>query len=276
MLKRILIAVSLVLAFSACQNENSITGTGDHVLTGQVFAGDSPAADVTVSVPGVGTATTTDSNGRFMIVGLPGSVQLMFTRADGVNATAEVDLTMAAEVSFELEKDQVSLLKKEKSPKPQKRELEGLVTAVSATSITVNAAGKGEVTVEITSSTKIRHGSRKLTATQLKKNDRVHVKAIVNADGSLTAEEIKLQKPAPTRSVQFEGKILSISATEITIDAAGKGEVTLTINSSTKLRKGNRKLKWDELHQGDRVHIKGTEDSEGNKVAVEIKLQNPA
>ena len=79
----------------------------------------------------------------------------------------------------------------------QTKELEGLITAVSDTSITVmNASTAKPETAAITKSTIIRKGNTPLTAKDLKVGDRVHVKTTTNADGTLTATEIMLQNPA--------------------------------------------------------------------------------
>ncbi len=77
----------------------------------------------------------------------------------------------------------------------QTRELEGLITAVSASSITVNNASTGgPVTAAITSSTVIRKGNRTLTPSDLHVGDRVHVKTS-GSGSSLTATEILVQNP---------------------------------------------------------------------------------
>jgi hypothetical protein len=77
----------------------------------------------------------------------------------------------------------------------QTKELEGLITAVSDTSITVmNASTNSPVTAAITSSTVIRKGNTRLTAKDLKVGDRVHVKTTGSGD-SLTATEIMRQNP---------------------------------------------------------------------------------
>ncbi len=79
----------------------------------------------------------------------------------------------------------------------QTKELEGPITAVSDTSITVmNASTAGPETAAITKSTVIRKGNTTLTAKDLKAGDRVHVKTTANTDGTLTATEIMLQNPA--------------------------------------------------------------------------------
>jgi len=76
---------------------------------------------------------------------------------------------------------------------PAKRELEGPVTAISAASITVTDASSGEQTALINGDTVIRKGGTTLTTADIKVGDRVHVRAKVEADNSLTALEIMLQ-----------------------------------------------------------------------------------
>lgn len=80
-------------------------------------------------------------------------------------------------------------------PKPTKMELEGLILAISPDAITVMDASTGEQTAAINEDTVIRKGKDQLTVDDLKAGDRVHVKAKVEDDESLTAEEIKLQNP---------------------------------------------------------------------------------
>jgi hypothetical protein len=74
-------------------------------------------------------------------------------------------------------------------------ELEGLILAVSPNSITIMDASTGEQTAAINEDTVIRKGKDKLTVDDLRAGDRVHVRARVEDDESLTAEEIKLQNP---------------------------------------------------------------------------------
>jgi hypothetical protein len=84
------------------------------------------------------------------------------------------------------------------------------------------------------------------------------------------------RRAAPSAPLmQFEGIVKSISATEIVVTSSHKEDVTLTIDDHTVIRKGNQTLQATDLKAGDRVHVKAkvTDDS---KLALEIKLQNPA
>jgi len=291
----ILVAVSLALTFllAGCHGESSLTGppSGSHVLTGQVvpvgdLAGSSPAG-ITVSCSG--QVATTDAAGQFAFMGLPdasgqytilsttassGNLQLAFSRKDGINASGSVSAA-AASVIVQLQKSQASIVVTGLS----KREIEGLITAISSSSITVNDASTGgPVTAAITSSTVIRKGNQTLTATNLKVGDRVHVKASVNADSSLTAFEIMLQQSGTDggQTQELEGLITAVSDSSITVNNASTGgPVTALITGDTVIRRGNTTIAAKDLHVGDQVHVK-TVGSGDTLTATEIILQNPA
>lgn len=291
----LVIAVALMLV-SCSDSENSITGSFDHVLSGQIVAAGNlssseiasqseltalagrPVAGVEVRARGTGVAATSDSSGRFALAGLPSNVELTFKRSDGIDATANVNVQSNPVVLVELQKNQANVIPAGQS----KRELEGLITEVSATSITVNNASTGgPMTAQITATTVIRHGNTPLTPADLEVDDRVHVRAMINDDGSLTALEIKLQNPADddddddSKTQQIEGTIAEISASEIKVnDASTHGVVTAKITAETKIRKGNQDLEWDDLHVNDRVHVKARKEG-ADLIALEIRLQNP-
>src|SRR5688572_22054675 len=269
----LVMAVALMLV-SCSDSENSITGSFDNVLSGQIVAAGNlssseiasqgevtasagrPVTGVEVRARGTGVAAISDSTGRFALAGLPSNVELTFKRSDGIDAKANVNVQSNPVVVVELQKNQANVIPAGQS----KREIEGLILAVSDTSITVNNASTGgPVTAEITATTVIRHGNTPLTPSDLEVDDRVHVRAMINDDGSLTALEIKLQNPADddgngSTTQQIEGKITEISADQIKVnDASTHGVVTAKITAETKIRKGNQTLKWDDLHVNDRV-----------------------
>src|SRR6266511_4015509 len=147
---------------AGCRHENSVTGptTGTGVLSGQIVAvGDLAGSSVAgISVTCSGQVVETDASGRFTFVGLSanserfafsaGDRQLSFSRSDGINASANVS-SDASSVVVHLQKTQATVIVTGQS----KREIEGLITAVSSTSITVNDASTGgPVTSAITSS----------------------------------------------------------------------------------------------------------------------------
>lgn len=165
-------------------------------------------------------------------------------------------------------------------------ELEGKLLAVSETEVEIDAAGRGPVVVEIDEYTVIRKGNRSYAPADLMVGWRVHIKAVGDGE-SVRAIEIKVQNtniddgddgdgegPGATK-VELEGLIVTVSATEITVNAAGKGPTTAIIDDGTVIRFGNKKLTPEDLKQGDRVHVKAERDGE-DLVARTIMLQRPA
>lgn len=299
--KRILTILSLTLVIAACSDgENSITGGyGNYVLSGQIFAvgnlsGSSsdgisshagmPAVGVEVRARGTGIASVSGPDGRFSLMGLPASVELTFTRSDGVNASAQVNVAAAPVVTVELSKNSATVI-----PSGQaKKELEGLITAIAAdgSTITVNdASTHGNVTVKVVpGTTRIWRGNQTLTVADLDVGDRVHVRALINDDASLTALEIILQNPADEdddndtttpSTVELEGLIQQVSCSEITVNAAGRGSTSAKITPDTRIRRGNTNVLCSQLKIDDRVHVKARM-IDGVLTATEIILQNPA
>jgi hypothetical protein len=143
--ERVSVVVCLaVLLLAACQgNENSVTGTpsGTRFLSGEVqmvgnLAGTSPAG---VSVMAQGQVATTDSAGRFAFMSLSdGNVAIAFARADGISASGSVS-SVASSVVVELQKTQATIRETGQS----KKEIEGLITDISSSSITVKDASTG-------------------------------------------------------------------------------------------------------------------------------------
>jgi hypothetical protein len=180
-----------------------------------------------------------------------------------------------ATVVVDLQKNQATIRESGQS----KRELEGLITEISATSITVNDASSGPQTAAITPTTVIRKGNKTLTSADLKVGDRVHVKASVGTDGTLTAFEIMLQNGDTTggQTKELEGLITAVSDTSITVmNASTAKPETAAITPTTVIRKGNKSLTPADLKVGDRVHVKTTTNGDGTLTATEIMLQNPA
>jgi hypothetical protein len=200
-----LLAASLLFG---CHGE-SITAPpmGGTALTGQVvtmgdLAGASPAG---ISVTCSGQVSVTDAAGRFAFASVSaeslgqisvlstGNYNMHFSRGDGINASGSVG-SGSSNVVVYLQKSQATITASTSGG--QTMELEGPITDISSSSITVNnASTHGPVKASITDSTVIRKGNTKLTWKDLHVGDLVHVKTAGSGD-SLTATEIMLQNPA--------------------------------------------------------------------------------
>jgi len=129
-------------------------------------------------------------------------------------------------------------------------EVEGTITAASATSITVHDSHGDDVVLAITASTVIRKGDQNLAPTDLHVGDQVHVHAQVqnNAD---TALVIIVQQPVDL--LEVEGT--AASATSITVHDSHGADVMLTLTDSTVIRKGDQTIAATGLKVGDHVHV---------------------
>jgi hypothetical protein len=280
--------VALMSLSLGCQGRSETAVTGPPALTrtlsGQVvpvgdLTGTSPAS---ITVSAHGQIATTDAAGNFVFMTLSSqNVPLSFSRADGISAQTSVSGSASA-VVVELSRTRAVL----RSTGQSKREIEGLIVEVSDASITVNDARTGApVTASIVPATVIRKGNRTLTAADLEADDRVHVKATVNADGSLTAFEIMLQHEADEgddsgddgsdggQVKELEGLITEVSDASITVhNASTNRDETAAITADTVIRKGNQRLTPADLEAGDRVHVKTTGPADA-LIAREILLQ---
>ena len=191
-----------------------------------------------------------------------------------VKATRDGEILTAVEIKLQRDSEEDN-----DNDHSTKVEIEGLVDAISPTSITVSN-NQGTQTATIVESTVIRHGHRTLTTADIKPGDRVHVKAKRAEDGTLVAMEIMVQNPAGNgdghaTKVEIEGTVEAISAASITV-RNNQGSQTAAIVPSTVIRKGNhRNLTVADVPLGSRVHVKANRGADGTLVATEIKLQNP-
>jgi hypothetical protein len=181
--------------------------------------GSATVAGISVSVVGASVTTTTDSVGRFVLNGVPsGSVTLHF-QGQGIDATLTLTgltdgetLTISVRLSgskAELEPGETESPSPEPVPSPavsafptcfapsEHAEVEGNITAVGTSSITVTQESHGAFLCTVSSSTEIRHGHTKLALRDLHPGDHVHVSGTgAGASGgmcAIDAQEIMLQ-----------------------------------------------------------------------------------
>ncbi|HVR43285.1 MAG TPA: DUF5666 domain-containing protein [Thermoanaerobaculia bacterium] len=284
-----LLALVAVVLAAGCERENDITGAfGKGVVTGQVvlvgdLAGGSPAG-IVVSVPGTGMEVVLAEDGRFLFSGVPKGATLQFERgSDGISAAYQLGGVASADVMIDLERGEASRGRRRPSI-ARALQLQGKIVAVSDESITVDAAGKGETTAAFDENTVIRKGNEWLEPADLAVDDKVHVMAQPDDGDGLVARLVILQdfeedgeegdEPEVGAKVELEGLITEVSDDSITVDAAGKGPTTATIDGETVIRRGGTMLSASDLEEGDRVHVRARKEGEG-LVAELIILQSP-
>lgn len=169
-----------------------------------------------------------------------------------------------------------------------RRENEGIVRAVTATSLTVFTSHGQEVTFTLNDQTVIRKGKTVLTAADIKPDYRVHVRATESASGPVaTLVIVQSTKPGDDDDDsgdddgndddqpavrEFEGTIRSASATELVVFTSHRQEVTFVLDAQTEIRRGNERLTAADLKADMRVHVKAKVEGTTN-TAVRVTVQ---
>ncbi len=145
-------------------------------------------------------------------------------------------------------------------------ELEGNITALSASSLTV---GDTEVFVNVLTVIE-GHMHTLLSFLDLQVGQRVEVKAQKQNDGTLLALRIKLEMRLGDRMIEVKGEIEAKTETSLTV--AGK---TFTVNELTVVMGEERgRLTFADLQVGQRVEVKGLLLPDGTLTAVLIKVED--
>jgi hypothetical protein len=140
----------------------------------------------------------------------------------------------------------------------------GVVTSVSATSLTIDSADSSH-TFALTADTVFIIDGQKGTAAGLATGMKVEVASALR-NGTLTALLVR-EKTEPAES---EGTVTAISATSITVHSSDGTDTTSAIDSHTVVRRGGKVAAVADITVGAHVHV-----SSLNGTAVFIEIQDP-
>jgi hypothetical protein len=104
----------------------------------------------------------------------------------------------------------------------------------------------------------------------VKPNQEVDVVLQMDDDGVVLVEETRTG--IDHDEIEAEGRIENLDTTTSSFDV--DGYTVLVVPGQTSIRKGNRSLTFDELRDGDQVHVRGILNDDGDLVAYEVKLQD--
>jgi hypothetical protein len=291
-MKKLLILMMLgAVGLMGCngRGESSITGTyGSSMISGEVVVTGMPntsPAGVEVSVRGTGMTATLGADGQFAFANVPEGAELDFRRAaDGIEASLHVE-SSSGFVTIELQQNKAAATAKKSRRRSGGKggekvyEFEGLIRSAAADSIVVYTSHKEEVTIGLTADTIIRHGQTLLTPADLLVDTRVHVKAS-KADDAYTAFLVIVQNEddgeddTPPAVREYEGKVVSMTATELVVFTSHKEEVTFAITADTVIRKGSTTFDLAQILIGMLVHVKATPNADGTNTATLVIVQN--
>src|SRR5258706_542559 len=231
---------------------------GSGVMQGNVMGGGSQS--MRVAVPSSSAATSTDTAGGFLLTDVPkGAAALQFS-AGGQSAT----LATAAMVSGEFRRLTVSISGASATEQNEQTEteFEGTVDAVDGAVLTV--AGRK---VAVTDATKIRKEDAAATLADLTVGTPVEVEGTLNADGSVTASEIRVEDRNDVDRVVFVGTLTQINGNPLTV-----GGLTVNGGSATAIVKGDTTLALAALMVGDRLLVRGAVQADKSINATRIRV----
>lgn len=283
---RTLKILAAIVLLAACRGHRE-TVTGDYgmgVVSGQVVMASGVAnanpAGVRVAVGGTGMSVVVGADGRFAFSGVPEGAQLLFERqSDGVNARLSLAST-SAPVVVELSLTTATLSRHRAAPSVPQQQIEGTITAASATSLTVHDSHGNDDVLQITDKTVIRKGSTTLKPADLTTGMRVHVMATTDATNAKVAQLILVQdeKAEPGddnggQTMTANGTVKSVGATSLVVTTVPKGDVTVNVDANTIIKKQGAVIKLADIKVGDGVNTMGTRVDDHTLLARQIEVR---
>ena len=152
-------------------------------------------------------------------------------------------------------------------------EIEGRVQTVDAGagSLTILDQRLGTVTVTTSETTSIRHGALVLTLAQITAGMSVHVKGVLQGDGTYLASEILVQDLVAGERTRRTISSIDSGASTFVVDTS-QGDVTVATNAATIYRRKGKAAAFSDLTVGARVEVKGTIQSDGSILAQEVTI----
>jgi len=277
--------LAAVVLLAACRGHRE-TVTGDYgmgVVSGQIvmasgMANASPVG-VRVGVGGTGMSVVVGADGRFAFAGVADGAQLIFERqSDGVNARLSLAST-SAPVVVELGMMTATLSRHRAAPSVPQEQIEGTITAASATSFTVHDSHGHDDVLQITDKTVIRKGSKILTPADLTVGLRVHV-AATDANNAKVAFLVLVQdeKAEPGddnggQTMTANGTVKSVGSDSLVVTTQPKGDVTVKVDANTIIRKQGVVIHLADIKVGDGVNTMGTRVDDHTLLARQIEVR---
>ena len=284
-MKKTLSIFAAVVLLAACRGHRE-TVTGDYgmgVVTGQVvmasgMANASPAG-VRVAVGGTGMSVVVGADGRFAFAGVPDGAPLLFDRqSDGVNARLSLAST-SAPVVVELGMITATLSRHRSAPSEPQTQIEGVVTAASATSLTVHDSHGQDDVLAITDKTVIRKGSTTVAPADLATGMRVHVAASADKTALLVIVQDEKGEPGDdhgnpgAQTMTANGTVKSVGADSLVVTTVPNGDVTVKVDANTIIRKQGAVIKLADLKAGDGVNTMGQRVDDHTELARQIEVR---
>lgn len=283
-LSRFLLPLGFALLAASCHDSGPTAPANtasNATLTGTVISGTSTLAkhplgvevglgNVTVTEVSSKRSTVTDGSGNFTLPVTAGAVGLAFDRAD-IHAHATVNVMGSAATVT------ISITGTNAVPVAighAGEEIEGLVQAVGASSVTVLDQRLGAVVVNTDGSTLVRQGDTTIPLSQIQVGQRVHVKALLRPDNTYLATEVLLQDTNVGGNREVSGSVQSVNSTAKSfVVSSGGVTITVTTDSSTMFKRRGNSASFSDLATGTMVDVMGILQSDGTIKARKVTIE---
>ena len=257
------LSVLTVVLVAACGMSGDQTdmpaSSGSGVFQGAVMG--SGSQSMLVEVPSSSAATTTDTTGGFVLANVPKGATLLHFSGGGRNAT----LATAPVVPGEFRHLTLSLSGTSVTEENEQTEteFEGTVDAIDGKVLTV--AGRK---VAVTDATTIRKEEDAAASfADLTLGTPVEVEGTLNADGTVTASEIRIEDRNDADRTAFVGTLTQITGSTLSV-----GGLTVNVSSATVIVKGDTTLALADLVVGDQLLVRGTVQTDKSINATRIRV----
>ncbi|HEX3555831.1 MAG TPA: DUF5666 domain-containing protein [Thermoanaerobaculia bacterium] len=239
----------LATGMAAAADYDPVSLVADHILAraaqhqqaaveGKVSAVDATAGTISITPEHGGTD-----------VALHVGASTRISRNGTVATLADIKVGDAAEALYDVT-TKLALRIDARGERPQPlSQVEGTVTAVTGTSLTITPEHGGPVTLKVDASTRYVLDGAAATLADVKVGQRAH--ASYDRTTSLAAVVLLQNVTPPTALAVIQGRVTAVSATSITIAPEHGSPVTLVIDSSTVITRRGRTATAADVHAGD-------------------------
>jgi hypothetical protein len=144
---------------------------------------------------------------------------------------------------------------------------DGVVTAVSASSVTITGHDGTSSTFAITTATTFTEGTTTVPATDLVVGSRVDIQASTTTAGTAASINIKANRP-----IRLGGVVTAVTPTSVTVTGHGATPLTYTITTATTFSEGSTTVPATDLVVGSKVEIQVSSSALTTATSINIKV----
>lgn len=155
-------------------------------------------------------------------------------------------------------------------------EVEGAVTDISGTSITIKTPSGTSVVVIVSSTTTFTKEKQPAGLSDIQVGDKVEAKGTRNTDGTFDTTSLKIKSPkAHEEGDEAEGQVTEVSGMSIMLETKSGSSVTALTSATTTFTRGKQESSLLDVHVGDNIEAKGSRNADSTFSAASVKIKLP-